>query len=214
MLRAAGLRSLAGRTARVVISAIALAFFVFLPFAGRFFVAQDPLEKSDLILVLAGERIERWLEAVELYKEGWAPRIVLSPGPVEPIEAQLHARGVYYPREGDLARDAVVALDVPAAAVTVLPNGVDNTAAEAAALLRAFPPPSLHRIVIVTSPYHTRRAGFAFRRAFRGSGVQIIMRGSRYSRADPARWWRHRGDVRFLASEMPKFAAYLAGLGE
>ena len=42
---------------------------------------------------------------------------------------QLRARGVDYPREGDLARDAVIALGVPADAVTVLPGAVDNTAA-------------------------------------------------------------------------------------
>lgn len=213
MRRAARLRSLTVRTAGLILSALAIAFLIFLPFAGRFFVRQDPLEKSDLILVLAGARIERWLEAVDLYNEGWAPRLVISPGPVEPIEAQLRARGVRYPREGELVRDAVLALGVPPDNVTILPDGVDNTADEAAALQHAFPS-GLHRIIVVTSPYHTRRAGFAFRRAFRGSDVQVVVRGSRYSRAEPARWWRHREDVRFLMSEMPKFAAYLAGLAQ
>lgn len=213
MRRAAALRSIAFRAAGLVLSVLALAFLVFLPFAGRFFVREDPLQKSDLILVLAGARVERLLEGVDLYQEGWAPRMVLSPGPVEAIEIELRARGVRYPREGELARDAVLALGVPPNAVTVLPDGVDNTADEAAALLHAFPA-SLHRIIVVTSPYHTRRAGFAFRRAFRGSGVEIVMRASRYSSAEPARWWRHRQDVRFLMTEMPKFAAYLAGLAE
>ena len=81
---------------------------------------------------------------------------------------------------------------VPAAAVTVLPGGVDNTAAEAAALRRAYPTGSLHRVIVVTSSYHLRRAGYAFRREFGRDGVQIIMRPSRYDEAVPGRWWTRR----------------------
>jgi uncharacterized SAM-binding protein YcdF (DUF218 family) len=210
----ARLRLLACRTLGIAASILGLAFVLFLPFAGRFFDHEDRLERADLILVLAGARVERWLEGYELYKEGWAPKVVISPGPVAPIEVMLQAKGVRYPREGDLARDAMIALGVPADAMTVLPNGVDNTAAEAAAVKRIFPPPQIARIIVVTSPYHTRRAGFAFRREFRDTGVDVVVRGSRYSDAEPARWWRHRADIRYIMTEMPKLLAYLAGMGE
>ena len=192
----------------------ALAFAAFLPFAGRFFNAQNDLERADLIMVLAGARVERWLEAVDLYKEGWAPRVVLSPGPVENIEPELRARGVRYPREGDLARDAVVALGIPAESVSVLSAAVDNTAAEAAGLHREYPRGTIQRLIVVTSPYHVRRAGYAFRREFAQDGVEVIMRGTRYSRAKPARWWTQRGDIRYIMTELPKFFAYVLGLGE
>ena len=214
MRRAAQLGILAARAAGAVLIVAFAALLLFLPFAGRFFAHQNPLEQSDVILVLAGARVERWLEAVDLYKEGWAPRIVISPGPVTRMEVELRTRGVRYPREGDLARDAVLALGVPAAAVTVLPDGVDNTAQEAAALKRNFSAAELRRLIVVTSPYHTRRAGFAFRREFADTGVRVVVRASRYSESEPARWWRHRGDVRYIVSELPKFLAYAAGLGE
>lgn len=214
MRSAARLRLFSARTLGLAALALGTGFLIFLPFAGRFLVAQDPLVRSDVILVLAGTRIERWLEGYELYKEGWAPHLVLSPGPVHPIEPELKRRGVRYPREGDLARDAMVALGVPAEAVTVLPDGVDNTAAEAAALLRAFPTGRMRRLIVVTSPYHTRRAGFAFRRAFRDTPVEIVVRGSRFSEAQPRRWWRRRSDIRDIMTEMPKLAAYLVGVAE
>ena len=156
MPRAARLRHLVARTFTLVVAALFAGFVLFLPFAGRFFFRQDALQKSDLILVLAGARIERWLEGVDLYKAGWAPRLVMSPGPVEPIEAQLATRGVHYPREGEMARQAAITLGVPPDAVAVLPSGVDNTAAEAAALHAMFP--AVKRLIVVTSPYHTRRA--------------------------------------------------------
>jgi uncharacterized SAM-binding protein YcdF (DUF218 family) len=202
------------RVARWSPVVLVAALLIFLPFSGRFLVRVDPLQKSDLILVFAGARVERWLEAGELYKEGWAPRIVLSPGPVEPIERQLAARGVVYPREGELARDALIAYGVPAAAVSVLPGGVDNTAQEAAAVARMLSGTGRARIIIVTSPYHTRRGGFAFRRALAGTNVEVIVRASRFSESEPSRWWRRRGDVRYVVNELPKLAAYALGLGE
>lgn len=214
MGRAAGLRPLIVRVVTMVTAAVALAAVLFLPFAGRLLARADPLQHADLIMVLGGARIERWLEAVDLYKEGWAPAIVISPGQVSPLEIGLHARGVRYPREGDLARDAVVALGVPADRVVVLPNGVDNTAAEAALLRRTYPPGTIHRLIVVTSAYHVRRARYAFTRELEGSGVAVVVRASRYDDLQPARWWSRRRDIRFMMSELPKLAAYLAGLGE
>jgi uncharacterized SAM-binding protein YcdF (DUF218 family) len=214
MGRAARLWPLVVRSARLTVGAALIAALLFLPFAGRILSRPDPLQHADLIMVLGGARIERWLEGVDLYKEGWAPKLVLSPGLVSALEIQLQARGVRYPREGDLARDGVLALGVPSEAVVVLPNGVDNTAAEAALLRKTFPPGSLRRIIVVTSSYHVRRAGYAFRREFAQTGVEIVMRRSRYDVAHPTRWWTRRQDIRFMMSEIPKLAAYLAGLGE
>lgn len=215
MSRAARLRLLVPRALGLVVGLALLALLLFLPFAGRFFDHDEPLQKADLIFVLAGDRVERWLEAVDLYKEGWAGRIVLSPGPVGPIEHQLKARGINYPREGDLAREAVISSGVPADAVSVLAEPVDNTAQEAAALHRMLGAAANTRIIVVTSRYHTRRAGFAFRREFVGdSAASITVRGSRYSNVHPTQWWRHRGEVRYIMSELPKLLAYVAGLGE
>ena len=213
MNRAASRRRFPGRPRLFGLLALS-ALLLFLPFAGRILVRIDPLQASDLIFVLGGARVERWLEAVDLYKEGWAPRIVLSPGYVEPAEAALRTRGVEFPREGDLGRQAALALGIPANAISVLPDTVDNTAEEAVALERMFPPGQLHRVIVVTSGYHTRRAGFAFRRQFADSPVQVIVRASRHSAAQPSRWWRHRADIRFVTSEWPKLAAYLAGLAD
>ena len=125
MQRAAGPRRPILRIVQLFLAALVVGVLVFLPFAGRFLRQSDELQRADLIMVLGGARVERWLEAVDLYKEGWAPAIVISPGIVSPLEVELQAKGVRYPREGDLARDAVLSLGVPASAVTVLPGGVD-----------------------------------------------------------------------------------------
>ena len=214
MTRAAPRRLRILRLCKIALAAGFAAALVCLPFIGRFFSAGDPVQRADAIVVLAGARVDRWLEAVELFKEGWAPKIVLSPGPVSTLEVSLRSKGLKLPREGDIARDAVISLGVPAEAVTVMPDGVDNTAAEAAALRRMLAPAATGRFIVVTSTYHVRRARYAFNREFKGTGVAIVAHGSRYSEAKPTRWWTQRNDIRYLMNEMPKFVAYVMGLGE
>lgn len=193
--------------------AAAAAVICFLPFAGRVLAHEDPIADADAIVVLAGARVERWLEAVDLYRERRAPLIVLSPGRLDDAEARLHAIGIRYPREGELARDAMVQMGIPPEAMAILPGSVDNTAAEAAAVRQRFGA-GWRSAIVVTSRYHTRRAGFAFRREFAGTPVRIIVRASRHDTSDPARWWRRRAEVRYVSSELQKLAAYMLGLGE
>ena len=190
-----------------------LAAACFLPFAGRYLVHEDPLEHADAILVLAGARVERWMEAVDLFKEGWAPRIILSPGQVEAAESDLLALGLRYPDESETVRDLMVKLHVPTEAIVALPRFVDNTAQEAASIDEMAVKAGWTRLIVVTSKYHTRRAGFAFRREFQATHVEIVMRASRYDRARPERWWAFRRDARYVTSELQKLLAYRLGLG-
>lgn len=184
-----------------------------LPFAGRALYAEDPLEKADAILVLAGERVNRWLEGYELYREGWAPRIVLSGGYREHLEERLLQGGIRIPSEGEVARSALLQLGAPEPAVEILPNS-DNTAEEGVLLRRLAAERRWARVIVVTSKLHTRRAGFAMRRELDGTGIRVLMRASRFDDDDPWRWWKRRRTIRTMLSEMPKLAAYVLGLAD
>lgn len=182
------------------------------PFAGRYLIIDDPLQPSDAILVLAGARAERWLEGVDLYKEGVAPHILLSPGMVEPAEVKVRQMGVRFPAYAELVRDAMIQMGVPAAAITVLPRAVDNTADEAAVTRPVVIERGWTSLVVVTSKYHTRRTLFAFRREFDGTPVRVQVKGSRHDEVSPDGWWRSRSDLRWVASELQRLAAYRLGL--
>ena len=186
-----------------------IAWFLF--YGGRFLQREDPLQKADAIFVLAGTRVERPLEAIDLYKEGWAPVIVLSPGRLEVSESVLEERGVRFPRESDLVRNAMVQLGVPREAFLPTTGYVDNTAEEANLLRAMVKAHHWHRVIVVTSKYHTRRARFAFRRGLEHTGAVPIMRASRYDPSDPARWWRIRSDLRFAGTEWLKLIFYRFG---
>ncbi len=117
------------------------------------------------------------------------------------------------PTEFDLTRNALLQLGVPVDALITPDRIHDNTGEEAQTLRALARSRGWRRVIVVTSKYHLRRTALACRRAMAGSGVEIVMRGSRYDRATPGRWWARRSDIRWVASELPKFIAYSLGIG-
>jgi uncharacterized SAM-binding protein YcdF (DUF218 family) len=212
MPRTSHLRTFVRRTAAFAGLALVLGGVWLLVEGGRFLQHEDPLQPADAIFVLDGTRLERPLEAVDLYKAGWAPLIVLSPGRPEPAELQVRAQGVTFPRPAELVKNAMVQLGVPAAAVVADPGSVDNTASEAELLRAMVIAHHWTRVIVITSKYHTRRAGFAFRRGLRGTGATPILRASRYDPFDPANWWHDRADVRQGGREWVALILYYLGL--
>lgn len=200
------------RTAIVVAIVAVVSAAAFLPFAGRYLAVNDTLERADAIFVLAGARVERWLEGVDLHHENWAPRIVLSRVREEPAEEQLRSRGVHLPDETDMIRTAMIQLNVSPDAITALPDGLDNTAQEARSIRAMVERERWKTLIVVTSVYHSRRTQVAFRREFRDSPVKIIVRGARYDGATPHRWWTRRSDIRWVASELQKLLIYRLGV--
>lgn len=180
---------------------------------GRFLTKEDSLQKADAIAVLAGTSMDRPLEAADLYKDGYAPRIVLTHEIREAAYVALTERGITVPAEADEQRKILVRLGVPADAI-VLPMRIhDNTAQEAQTLRELAVKNRWRRIIVVTSKYHLRRAGFAIRREMNGTGVEVEMHGTRYENANPDRWWTTRSDLRWVLDEGAKLIAYELGLG-
>jgi uncharacterized SAM-binding protein YcdF (DUF218 family) len=180
---------------------------------GRFLAAEDPLQNADAMFVLAGSRMNRPLEAADLYKAGVAPRIVMTFERSEESFAALRERGITIPANAEASRDVLIHLGVPAAAILIPLRIHDNTAQEAQTLRELAMMYGWKRVVVVSSKYHLRRAGFAMRRELRGTGIEVVMHGTRYGAEDPAHWWARRGDVRFILDEIPKLIAYELGLG-
>jgi uncharacterized SAM-binding protein YcdF (DUF218 family) len=200
------------RSAFVLAPVLLLTIFA-LSRLGSFLVVQDPLDKADAIFVLGGTRYERPLEAVELYKAGWAPRITLMRQISDNGELELIKRGVPYRREVDEQVDVLVRLGVPASAITVL-NEANSTAEEADALYQIGTREHWQRVIVVTSKQHTRRARLVMRRRMAGTGVAVAVRASRFDNADVERWWRNRSTLRFTLFESQRLLGYWIGVAD
>ena len=194
----------------VLLAALGAYAFVHL---GTFLAREDPLSKADAIFVLAGTQMNRPLEGADLYLEGYAPRLVLSREYLEPAFAIVERRGAPLSSQVERARDVLLKLGVPPAAL-ILPDRLHGSTADEAITLRELADANRWRtVIVVSSKFHLRRAGFAMRRELSGTGVQIVMRGSRYDNSKLETWWRQRSDIRDIMSELPKLAAYALGLG-
>jgi len=187
----------------------ALAF----PRLGSWLVVQDPLAKSDAIIVLGGTLFERPLEALDLYKEGWAPRVYLFRQITDWGEATLIERKIPYTREVDIQVDLLARLGLSKADIVVL-DQADSTAEESEHVRDTVTRERLSRVIIVTSKQHTRRARLVMRRALQNTGATVIVRYSRYDRSDVDYWWRNRGTLRFTLFETQRLLAYWVGLAD
>jgi uncharacterized SAM-binding protein YcdF (DUF218 family) len=191
----------------LALAAVAATFF----FAGVIVDHVDPIAPADVIYVLGGSRIERALEAADLYADHVAPKILISEGAREGVENTLRRRGIHVPTEGEGARDTLVAhFNIPASAIEILADDVDNTAQEAETLGSRAVTEHWKRLIVITDCATTRRAGFVFRSVL--PTVDIVARCSRHDNYDPWRWWRRRSTFRETFYEFPKLLAYWAGL--
>ena len=194
----------------VIAAALALlalaAFLTFAPLAGRFLVVADPLPKSaDAIVVLAGSLRARSLEAARLYKDGIAPRVVVTRETQPPGATALRHAGVELPESDTLTRTALAGLGVPPRTIVTLRRRAQSTASEARTIARWACAHGIDSLIVVTSPSHTRRARLVLSRAL-GPHVTLTMRPTPDDSFAGDRWYRVRRDAKEVLSEWQKLA--------
>lgn len=190
------------RKPRVWLSIIgSLLFLLLLAFLnlGRWLDKEDPPQKAAAIAVLSGRMPSRALEAARLYNQGYAPQIWLSYS-VEP-GATLEKFSVPYAGEEFYNRLLLLHQGVPDSAIHILAPPIVNTADEMRTFGQALRKENLHRIIIVTSKTHTRRAAVLWKRLSAKDGEAII-RGASGDGYDPAHWWRNTGDALDVVREI------------
>lgn len=168
-----------------IIVMIVVATFAFRR-AGRLLVHVDPLATSDAIFILGSQRIERTLEAGALYREGWAPRVIVMRVRDLNRRSVLREMGINVPLYFDIQVQVLQQMGVPANAIVEVREVVESTEGEAQQIASYARAHHLKRVIVVTSTYHTGRAS----RYVRCTGVRAIVRETRYGGADPDYWWQ------------------------
>lgn len=174
-------------------------------FASDWLVRADPPVRSDAIVVLSGD-FQRVFHGAQLYRMGMAPQVIITAPRREAGYRRLDEIGVPSPRQEQLSRDALVKLGVPDGAIRTVGNELPSTAAEAAVIRDAVAPGST--LLIVTSPYHTRRAGLVFAERFPASAIRMQ---TDPGEPLPRRWWTDQESARNVLMEFAKTLFFLAG---
>lgn len=159
----------------------------------RWWVVDEPLQEADAIVVLAGDCFwaGRLRRALEIYRQGWAPWVVLS-------GQLLHPRF----SEAELVEQEALELGLPRQAILRVSHDGGSTLEEALVLRHFLREHSLPRIIVVTSNFHTRRTRIIYRALTGGHSPDVRVVAAPDLRFDPDRWWRPRAGLLTLASEL------------
>jgi uncharacterized SAM-binding protein YcdF (DUF218 family) len=169
----------------------------------NFLMKQDLPEKADLMVVLSGSAFDRGNEGARLYKEGYAKHIICPGGNLEDILLAL-GDTMY---ESDVCKKNIVRNGVPDSLVTVLHYGT-STREEADTILGYCREHQIKKIIVVTTLFHTRRAGNVYRKRFEKEGITVLMRGAHASDYDENLWWQSEYGMIGLNNEYMKTLYY------
>ena len=179
--------------------------------AGLFYAADwlrvaDKPQKADAILVLGGS-FTRPFQAADLYRQGLARKIYLSVPAREEQHRLLDEAGVAYPRDEEIMRQVLLKKGVPASAIEYFGKDSVSTAEEARAAGALFARRA-SRLLVVSSPYHLRRARMIFADALPGADIRMIATG--YD-PFPTAWWKDQSAARSVLLELAKITFYQLG---
>ncbi len=176
---------------------------------GRWLSVEDPLEKATAIAVLSGRMPERALEAARIYKGGYAGEVWLTYS-TEP-GATLQKLSVPYTGEEIYDKLILEREGVPESAIRILEPPIVNTADEMKTIGEALRQEKVHKVILVTSRAHTRRARTLWKRLSQGDG-EAIVRGVSSDDFDPSHWWRNTGNALDVVREVLGMLNAWAGL--
>ena len=148
---------------------------------GFYLSPQDPLEKSDVIVVVSGgETVARAKEGIHLYRAFWAPKIIFSGAARDQEEsgisnAQSMAIIAY--------KDKVLEEDI------ILEQKSKTTFENAVGVAKILKNHHWKKIILVTSPYHQKRAEMTFHFIL-GDDYTIISRSATDSLWRKNGWWK------------------------
>lgn len=180
-----------------------------LPFLPQWLQVEDRLERADYIVALAGDD-HRVIKAAELYGLGYAPKILISSEKVLPRTRLTEFRekmGYREPAMLEMRMALLRHLNVPEMAVEIFGTELLSTVDEAETLA-AYLKEEIKTIILVTSPFHARRAKMTFSKAV--PSIRFILIPTDEYRL-PARWWQQRESAVLGVIEAAKVLYFLSG---
>ncbi|MCC6174918.1 MAG: YdcF family protein [Chloroflexi bacterium] len=168
---------------------------------GEVLVAHDDLSPSDAIVVLAGNSPFRARHAEALYARGLAPHVIISNEP-------LSSHGVQTTWL-ELREKGLVRLAIPEDAIEPISEISDSTYEEALHSRDIMRAHGWRTAILVTDPFHMRRALLTFRSAFEPAGLRVLASPAEGSKYGVDNWWTDRNAIMRVSQEYLKLGYYV-----
>ena len=185
----------------LVVVAVSAAAFWALRNLGRWLVVEDDLQRARAIVVLAGLTPFRAMEAAEIYRQGWAPEVWLFKTRLLAADEAFARLGIHRLTEEDYDQQVLQKLGVPPTAIHILEPPTTNTRNEFELLRQELKRQDADRVILVTSPVHTRRSSLIWHVVV-GDHPQGILRYDTAEPSDLVHWWRTTQDIQDVGHEV------------
>lgn len=174
-------------------------------YAGWLIVDED-LESADAVVALSGAAGERLMGSIRLCKQGLGENLVIV-GPDTPLLKVYTGEDSL--SQGEAKRRIAIRRGLPPDRV-ILALGATSTYEEALTTRAAAQDRGWTRVIIVTDPFHTRRARATFRNVLEDAGitVQVYHLPLDESQASAQQWWRRENDLMAVTTETIKTTFY------
>ena len=172
---------------------------------GRFITVDSKLGgTADAIVVLGGETrgFYRTRHGLDLFHRGIAPIVVFSGGTM--MDAGLACSSA------QLSLEAAEQLGLPRGTAVIAPEA-RSTYDEAYNLRKLAQDREWHSLVVVTSPFHTRRTRNTFRKLL--PKVTVLVSAALDPGQDPDRWWGTEHGLIATVNETLKLGYYWLNYG-
>jgi len=152
---------------------------------------------------LGGGGVGRVAQAAALVEDGYATWLLAT-------DAEIDLPGIR-DSYSELVRQEAQWQGVAPERILMARGVVQTTCDEALAVRTLAQEQGWRSLLIVTDPFHTRRARLTFRTVFRGTGITVAVRPVESAEYDPEAWWRSADGLRETWTEYAKLALYLLG---
>ena len=176
---------------------------------GRWLTREDPLSSADVIFVLSGRMPYRAQEAGKVFGMGYAPEVWVS-RPASPA-SDLEKLGIHFVGEEEYDCEILIHEGVPEAVVHILPDPIVDTEQEVEEAAREMRRAGKTKVIIVTSPPHTRRVKVLWKK-LAGDNLGALVHAANEDPFDADHWWRNTRDVSSVVREILGLMNAWAGL--
>ena len=168
--------------------------------AAELIVDEDPVTPAQIIVPSHSMSQETALEAAMLYEQQVSAHVVMTDWIEEPVADSMRSLGIRALDTTQLNKYILEQSHVPASAITILPERVDGTGSEIAAIVAFAERCRVSSLLVITARTHTARTRWLLRRKLPRT-VHVLVRSPRLDRFAVDSWWRERWQSREMAIE-------------